>query len=348
MPAFEALQTVPRSEELVDKAFSRAARAGRAKSGVEAQESMLITAANILSDNLENVVTGWPDFDAVDPFYRDLADAVCRDTEGVPGVDALRQHLSEVGWASRQVGELRSEYQGRIRRSDPETARKVRKQAFARFADILDEVEDDLLALGEAREALKTLPDIRANEPAIVVAGSPNVGKSSFVNAVTNARNETASYPFTTTQIRVGHLERDRIRYQLVDTPGLLDRPAAERNGIEQQAVSALTHLADAVLFMVDASGDCGYPIEDQLALRDELREQFAAAEASDAADAETDGADETDRGVPVVTVCNKSDRSRDVEADAYMSVTEGENVDAVLDRLVEAVGYEPELPFDE
>jgi len=348
MPAFEALQTVPRSEELVDKAFSRAARAGRAKSGVEAQESMLTTAANILSDNLENVVTGWPDFDAVDPFYRDLADAVCRDTEGVPGVDALRQHLSEVGWASRQVGELRSEYQGRIRRSDPETARKVRKQAFARFADILDEVEDDLLALGEAREALKTLPDIRANEPAIVVAGSPNVGKSSFVNAVTNARNETASYPFTTTQIRVGHLERDRIRYQLVDTPGLLDRPAAERNGIEQQAVSALTHLADAVLFMVDASGDCGYPIEDQLALRDELREQFAAAEASDAADAETDGTDETDRGVPVVTVCNKSDRSRDVEADAYMSVTEGENVDAVLDRLIEAVGYEPELPFDE
>jgi nucleolar GTP-binding protein len=335
MPAFEDLQTVPRSGELVDKAFSRAARAGRAKEGIEAQESMLITAANILSDNLENVVTNWPDFDTVDPFYRELADAVCRDTEGVPGVDALRQNLSEVGWASRQIDELRSEYQGRIRRSGPDTARKVRKQAFARFADICDEVEDDLLALGEAREALKTLPDIRADEPAIVVAGYPNVGKSSFVNHVTNARNETASYPFTTTQIRVGHLTRERIRYQLVDTPGLLDQPADERNAIEQQAVSALTHLADAVLFVLDASGDCGYPIGAQLELRDELRERFAGAAAA--------GED----AVPIVTVCNKSDRSRDIEADAYMSVTEEENVSGVLDLVVEAVGHEPELPFD-
>ena len=335
MPAFEDLQTVPRSEELVDKAFSRAARAGRAKEGIEAQESMLITAANILSDNLENVVTNWPDFDTVDPFYRELADAVCRDTEGVPGVDALRQNLSEVGWASRQIDELRSEYQGRIRRSGPDTARKVRKQAFARFADICDEVEDDLLALGEAREALKTLPDIRADEPAIVVAGYPNVGKSSFVNHVTNARNETASYPFTTTQIRVGHLTRERIRYQLVDTPGLLDQPADDRNAIEQQAVSALTHLADAVLFVLDASGDCGYPVGAQLELRDELRERFAGAAAA--------GED----AVPIVTVCNKSDRSHDVEADARMSVTEDENVSGVLDLVVEAVGHEPELPFD-
>ena len=323
---FEDLPTTPRAEELLDKAFSRAARTGRAKSGVEAQESMLITAANILSDNLENVVTAWPDFDAVDPFYRELADAVCADVDGVPGVDALRQNLSEVGWASRQIGNIRSEYQGRIRKANTETARKLRKQAFARFADVTEEVADDLLALGEARDELKTLPDIRADEPAIAVAGYPNVGKSSFVNHVTNARNETASYPFTTTQIRVGHVERDHIRYQLVDTPGLLDRPAEERNEIEAQAVSAFTHLADAVLFLVDASGDCGYPLDAQLALRDDLVERF-------------DGT--------VLTICNKADRSRDVEADAYMSITEDDNVQGVLDLAIEAVGYEPELPFD-
>ncbi|OYR79265.1 GTP-binding protein, partial [Halorubrum ezzemoulense] len=74
---FEGLPTTPRSEELVDKAFSRAARAGRAKRGHEAQESMLRTAGNVLSDNLENVVTSWPDFGFdVDPFYYELADAL--------------------------------------------------------------------------------------------------------------------------------------------------------------------------------------------------------------------------------------------------------------------------------
>jgi len=324
---FEDLPTTPTSEELLDKAFSRAARTGRAKDGLDAETSMLQTAANIVSDNLENVVTAWPDFDTLDPFYYELADAVMTsNTEGEGGIDVTRQHLSEVGWAGRKVEEIRDEYQGRLR-GDVTTARKLRKQAFARIADVVEEVEDDLAAVGAARNDLRDLPDIRPDEPAIVVAGYPNVGKSSFVNAVTNADNETASYPFTTTEIRVGHIERDHIRYQLVDTPGLLDRPPEDRNDIESQAASALEHLADCVLVLVDASGECGYPLEVQLALRDALEGEF---------------------DVPVLTVCNKADRSRDVEADHYMSVTEGENVDGVLDAAVAAVGYEPDLPFDE
>jgi nucleolar GTP-binding protein len=314
---FEDLPTTPRAEELVDTAFSRAARAGRAKSGLEAQQSMLQTATNVLSDNLANVSTSWPDFETVDPFYYELADAIV-------DVDELRQGLSELSWASRQIRELHDEYQPRIRNTDPDTARKHRKQAFARMADIVDEVEDDLVLVGEAREALRNLPDIRPDEPAIVVAGYPNVGKSSFVNAITRARNEIATYPFTTKGVQVGHFERDRVRYQIVDTPGLLDRPAAERNDIERQAVSAIEHLADAILFLVDPSGDCGYPLAAQLELREEVADRF---------------------DVPVLTICNKSDRSTEVEADAYMSITDDENVDAVLDLAVEAVGYEPDIP---
>ncbi|MFB6068428.1 MAG: NOG1 family protein [Halobacterium sp.] len=329
---FEALPTTPRSEELIDKAFSRAARAGRAKSGLEAQQSMLQTAANILSDNLQNVATEWPDFEDVDPFYYELADAVLKRSlpprEGEAGeqvgVDALRASLSEVTWASKQVRELQREYQPKLRRTEPETARKHRKQAFARMADIAEEVEDDLLRVGEARNALRDLPDIRPDEPTIVVAGYPNVGKSSFVNDVTRASNEIAEYPFTTRGIQIGHFDHERIRYQIIDTPGLLDRPAEERNDIERQAVSALTHLADAVVFVVDASGDCGYPLDAQLELRDAVESQFDA---------------------PVLTVCNKSDRSTDVTADAYMSVAEGENVDDVLGMAVAAVDYEPDLP---
>ncbi|NIU67002.1 MAG: GTP-binding protein, partial [Actinobacteria bacterium] len=102
------------------------------------------------------------------------------------------------------------------------------------------EVADDLDRVGAARNDLRDLPDIRPDEPTVVVAGYPNVGKSSFVNAVTRASNRVAEYPFTTTGVQIGHVERDRIRYQLVDTPGLLDRPPAERNAIERQAASAL------------------------------------------------------------------------------------------------------------
>ncbi len=317
---FENLPTAPRSEELLDKAFSRAARAGNAKAGREAQQSMLTVAVNITSDNLENVVTAWPDFDYIDPFYYELADAIV-------DVNELRQSLSEVTWASRQIEELGREYNSKLRKTDVDAARKHRKQAFARIADIVDEIKDDLRAVGDARDELKNIPDIRPDEPAIVIAGYPNVGKSSFVNDVTRASNEIAEYPFTTRGVQIGHLERDHIRYQLIDTPGLLDRPEDERNDIERQAAGAIEHLADTILFFVDASGDCGYPLAVQLALRDDLADRFA------------------DRDIPVLTICNKSDRSTDVEADAYMSITETDGVDEVLSMAVEAVGYEPELP---
>lgn len=322
---FEDLPTTPRSEELVDKAFSRATRAGRAKTGIEAQESMLQTAANVLSDNLENVVTSWPNFDDIDPFYYELADATLADTE-VGGVDDLRQHLSSVTWAAGQTAAIRKEYHGRLRSADAKTARKLRKQAFARLADVTEQVEDDLRRIADAREALKTLPDIRADEPAIVVAGYPNVGKSSFVNSVTNAKTETGSYPYTTTRIAVGHVLDGHLRYQLVDTPGLLDRPEIERNDIESQAVSALTHAADAVLVLLDPSEECGYPLDDQLELLSEIRDRF---------------------DMPVLSVCNKADRSTAVEADLTMSVETGDGVDETLQAAIDAIGYEPELPFD-
>ena len=321
---FETLPQTPLADELLDKAFSRAARAGRAKSGLDAQQSMLQTATNIISDNLENVVTGWPDLDAIHPFYRDLADAIV-------GLDSLRQQLNEVGWASRKAAELRIEYAPRLRKTDVETARKHRKQAFARLADVLAEIEDDLEGVLEAREALRVLPDIRPDEPTIVVAGYPNVGKSSFVNGVTRASNETATYPFTTTTVHVGHVEHRHITYQLVDTPGLLDRPPEERNEIESQAVSALEHAADAVLVVLDPTGECGYPLTLQRALRDDLATRF---------------------DVPVMSVYNKLDRFDPVETgledERVMSVATGEGIEETLRAVIEAVDYEPELPIDE
>jgi len=335
---YEGLPTTPRAEELVDKAFSRAARAGRAKQGREAQESMLRTACNVVADNCDNVVESWPDFRTVEPFDHELADAVLRrttDPRGTDdgeqvGLDALRASLSEVSWAARQTRAIRDETMSKIRGSDADTARKHRKQAFARVADVVDEVSEDLRRVGAARDALKDLPEIDPDEPTVAVAGYPNVGKSAFVNRVTRASNETAAYPFTTRAVGVGHVDRDHVRYQIVDTPGVLDRPAAERNDIERQAESAVRHLADVVLFVVDASEACGYPLDAQLRLRDELRERFDA---------------------PVLTVRNKTDREDEaergarVDADAAMSVETGAGVEAALDLALDAVSHEPEIP---
>lgn len=318
---FEDLPTVPDADELVDKTFSRAARTGGAKTGLEAQYAMLDVAGHIVTDNLENVIRRWPDFDGLHPFYRTLADAIA-------GVDKLRGHLASIDWAANQVDEIVERHRGRFR-GDAETAKQQRQQAFARISSIVEEIADDLAELEAARRELAALPGIDPEAPTIVVAGYPNVGKSSFLNAVTRASGDIASYPFTTTQVDIGHLDHRHIRYQLIDTPGLLDRPDGDRNEVERQAIAALEHLADCVLVLVDASETCGYQLDDQLALRDDLMDRFATV------------------GIPVLTVCNKSDLSTDVESDYTMSVTDDEGVDEVLKACIEAIDYEPALPFE-
>lgn len=54
---------------------------------------------------------------------------------------------------------------------------------------------------------------------------------------------------------------------QVLDTPGILDRPLEERNTIEMQSITALAHLRAAVLYLVDLSEQCGYSLAQQAAL---------------------------------------------------------------------------------
>jgi nucleolar GTP-binding protein len=100
-----------------------------------------------------------------------------------------------------------------------------------------------------------------------VVAGYPSVGKSQLVREISTADPKVASYPFTTQELTVGYFDVHRTRYQVVDTPGLLDRTFEKRNLIEKQAILALTLLTNLCIFIIDPTGHCGYPIEPQLEL---------------------------------------------------------------------------------
>jgi nucleolar GTP-binding protein len=107
---------------------------------------------------------------------------------------------------------------------------------------------------------------------------------------------------------------------QFVDTPGILDRPPGERSPIERQAVAALMHVAQAVLFILDPSEMCGYPVENQLALMEEVKGMV---------------------GVPVVIAVNKAD-VKGMEGFPNMSTLTGEGVEAVLEALLKIKGPSP------
>ncbi|MDF1557529.1 MAG: NOG1 family protein [ANME-2 cluster archaeon] len=315
---FENIHTIPTSEELLDKAFRRANRARKGKtvksesSRRRADESMLLTATNILSDNLANVVRQFPSFDNIPEFYYELADILV-------GVDVLKINIASVQWAGEKIHEVGRLSVGKMRHSSDSST--VRKAAYGRMSSIVNDVDKSLRLLNDARNKLRKLPAV-GMEPTIVIAGYPNVGKSSFVSLVSSARPEIASYPFTTKGLAVGHFEIDGIRHQIIDTPGLLDRPLGQRNEIELQAISALKHLGDVLFFIVDPTGTCGYEQDEQLKLLEETRQHI---------------------GMPVLVAANKSDLGEvsGEKFDMVMSTLTGEGVDEVMDRLVSMIDME-------
>jgi len=136
-------------------------------------------------------------------------------------------------------------------------------------------LNERLIFLEEARAKLRKLPSIDPDMPTIVVAGPPNVGKSTLVRVVSTAKPEIATYPFTTKTLILGHFKADSKTYQILDTPGLLDRPLSERNQIELQAIMALRHVANVIVFMVDPSETCGYSLDMQLSIYEDIKKSF-------------------------------------------------------------------------
>lgn len=281
---FEHLPDVPTADEVLDRAFGRASKATVTVRGPKRfktlEHARAQSAATTLSQVLDRVVEGFPDFGALSDFHRELAAATV-------DLDRTRQALGALNWASRTIGRVADRQMAEIRGAedrDKETMRRARKAFYGRASSIVEDVAGDLEHLRRVRRALALLPGIDPDAPTAVIAGYPNVGKTSILRALSRATPEVASYPFTTKGIHVGHLvvpaegAREERTVQLIDTPGLLDRPLAERNDIELRAILALRHLSRLVVYVLDASEYCGFPLDDQEALLKTLEEEFPDA----------------------------------------------------------------------
>ncbi|EHQ34862.1 NOG1 family protein [Methanoplanus limicola] len=262
---FEKIPTVPTADEVMDRALRRAAAAQKLKKNKDkANEEFVRSIYSSIYDKLDDTVRKFPSFDNLPKFYLDISNILF-------DVDRIKKSLGAVQWAAGQARKTGGTYARQMRQS--EDTRGLRKQATARISSIVHQVEKDLLYLNEVRNVLRKLPEIKEDEFTVVVAGYPNVGKSSFIKLVSSALPEIAGYAFTTKCIIVGHREVGRERIQIVDTPGILDRPYEMRNEIENQALCAISNVADLILFMVDSSESCGYLIEDQFGLYENLKE---------------------------------------------------------------------------
>jgi len=214
-------------------------------------------------------VREFPNLESLHPFYSEL-------TTVVSDIGGLKRSLGALNWASIMVRGFASRYSDKAARAgNPDRAAAARREAYGRIRSVVKQVENDLEFLEEARRKLSRLPSIDTTEVTVVVAGCSGVGKSTLVKQISTANPEVAGYPFTTKEIILGHWETPLGRVQVVDTPGLLDRPLAERNKIELQAIIALRYLAAAIVFVSDPSETCGYPLSYQLNLYREIVRSF-------------------------------------------------------------------------
>jgi len=305
---FEAkkLPTVLTAEELLDKAFGRASKVtGRTRK--EKTINKLSTVSNVLRDYFNKIIKAHPSYDNLPEFYKEMIDIIV-------GLRRIKKSLAALNWANSMTQKIITKSIREVKAGkNPE---QVLKAAYGRIASIIKQIDPELRFLNEAKRMLREIPSL-TTDPTLVVAGYPNVGKSSFVARISTVKPEIASYPFTTKRIYVGYMELDGVKIQVIDTPGLLDRPIHKRNEIEKRAILCLKHLANCILFIIDPTETCGFPIENQLSLLEEVKENF---------------------DVPIIAAYSKADMHDRRDLPAFSSVT-GEGIDKILKIIKEKMG---------
>ncbi|BFG19841.1 hypothetical protein CerSpe_061150 [Prunus speciosa] len=288
---FKKMTVVPNRKDFIDIILSRTQRQtptvvhkGSAISSLRKfyMRKVKFTEQNF-HEKLSTIIDEFPRLDGVHPFYGDLLHVLYNK-------DHYKLALGQVNTARNRIGKISNDYVKLLKYGDSLYRCKCLKvAALGRMCTVVKRIGPSLAYLEQIRQHISRLPSIDPNINTILICGYANVGKSSFINKITRADVDVQPYAFTTKSLFVGHTDYKFSRYQVIDTPGILDRPFEDRNIIEMCSITALAHLrAAAVLFFLDISGSCGYSIAQQASLFHSIKSLFM--------------------NKPLIIVCNKTD----------------------------------------
>ena len=306
--------TVLSAEELTDKAFHRASKITvNGTNALDAKKKTTLAKITAFGDIVKDTFTGYvdkfPRIDKDEDFIPELIDLVI-------GIDRYKKSLGAMNWAANRTEKIKTEALRDVRHSkDGSVIDAVKNSFYGRMSSIIKQVDKDLKFLQECKNKFRNLPAVDSKVATVVVAGFPNVGKSKLVSELSSAAPEIAPYPFTTKGIVIGHIDDDWRKFQIIDTPGLLDRTLEERNDIEKQSILALRYLTHVILFVLDPSETCGYGMDKQNALLDSVRRGF--------------------ENVPIVAAESKCDIFRRETDNIAFSAETGENMDVLRKTVI-------------
>ena len=299
----------PPSQELLELAFHRASLVnphGKSKPERDRRRAELkvVRASATIGRHLRLEVR-----DLRPPALGEFDEALVREAFGE---GSLARHLLRLRRAEERIRLAARDAERSIARaSGSEELGELIRRFYGRLASFVREVDPDLEQLRVIRGYLRRRPRLDAASPRLVVAGFPNVGKSSLVACLSSARPKVADYPFTTVAIAVGHADLGFDRLQVVDTPGVLGRRGRANPA---EAETTVARAATAVLFVLDPTGSSGYPIDEQERLLARWREEFPK--------------------LPIVAVETKADLGRRPTDHLCVSAKTGEGLDALWAEL--------------
>lgn len=277
MYKFKELQTVPDAKKLIDIVLSKTNR----KTPTVIHPGFKITrirnfymrkvkfCQTTYNEKFSKILTEFPRIDDIHPFYADLCNVLY-------DRDHYKLALGQVNSVKNIVDSIAKDYVRLMKFSDSlYKCKMLKRAALGRMCTAVKKMQASLTYLDEVRQHLARLPSISPATRTLILTGYPNVGKSSFMNIVSNANVDVQPYAFTTKSLFVGHMDYEFVRWQVIDTPGILDHPLEERNTIEMTAITALAHLPAAVLYFVDVSEMCGYNLSQQVQLFHSIKPLF-------------------------------------------------------------------------
>lgn len=296
---FKSITMVPSAPDLVDNVLSKTQRKtptvvhrgyaiGRIRDFYMRKVKF---SQQMFHDKLALILTDFPSFDDLHPFYADLLNVLY-------DRDHYKLALGQLATARSLIDGIARDYVRLLKYADSLYRCKcLKRAALGRMATLISRHKKNLAYLEQVRQHLARLPSIDPTTRTLLIAGYPNVGKSSFINKITRADVDVQPYAFTTKSLFVGHCDYKYLRWQVIDTPGILDHELEARNTIEMQSITALAHLRACVLFFVDPSEQCGYSLEKQYSLFKSITPLFS--------------------NKPLIVVANKTDLGWEDQLDA-------------------------------
>jgi len=275
---FKTIVVVPSGKELVDIILSKTQRKTPTIVHPQFQISRIRQfymrkvkfASQSFHDKLTSILEQFPILDDLHPFYGDLLNILY-------DKDHYKLALGQLNTARHLIDNIGKDYIKLLKYGDSlYRCKQLKRAALGRMCTLVNKQTSSLTYLEQVRQHLARLPNIDPNTRTLILTGYPNVGKSSFMNKITRANVEVQPYPFTTKSLFVGHTDYQYLRWQVIDTPGILDHPLEERNTIEMQSITALAHLRAAIIYMIDISEQCGYSIVQQVSLFNSIKPLFA------------------------------------------------------------------------